>query len=57
MREKGESGISKGCALLKFKLKEEAILAIRDLNSQVYICGATKPLEVRFAESKKMKNQ
>ena len=48
---------SKGCAFVKYELKEHALLAIRDLNGQAYICNSDKPLEVRFAEGKNKKLQ
>ncbi|KAL4497275.1 hypothetical protein ABPG72_011210 [Tetrahymena utriculariae] len=37
-------------AFLKFKQKEKAHLAIRNLNSQVYINDSENPIEVRFAK-------
>lgn len=46
-------GSSKGCAFIRFKNKEDALLAMRFLNGNVYIAGSDKPLEVRFAENKK----
>jgi len=51
MRE--PDGVSKGCAFIKFKTKEEALLAMRFVNGNVYIGGSDKPMEVRFAENKK----
>jgi len=42
MRE--QDGTSKGCAFVKYENKEHALLAIRDLNSQAYICHAKNPL-------------
>jgi len=52
-----EDNTPKGCAFIKFKFKEHAILAIRDLNAQAYICNSLKPLEVRFAENKQRRMQ
>lgn len=43
--------VSKGSAFIKFKTKEEAIVAVRILNGNVYIAGSDKPMEVRFAEN------
>lgn len=43
--------VSKGSAFIKFKTKEEAIVAVRILNGNVYISGSDKPMEVRFAEN------
>ena len=46
---------SKGCAFIEYATKESALLAIRHLNAQAYLCGSDKPIEVRFAENKKTK--
>jgi len=46
-------GTSKGCAFIRFKNKEDALLAMRFLNGNVYLAGSDKPIEVRFAENKK----
>jgi len=51
MRE--PDGASKGCAFIKFKTKEEALLAMRFVNGNVYLGSSDKPMEVRFAENKK----
>lgn len=50
---KESDGSSKGCAFLKYELKESSILAIRNLNASAYILNHDKPLEVRFAENRK----
>ena len=50
---KEPDGTSKGCAFLKYELKESSILAIRGLNASAYILNHDKPLEVRFAENRK----
>ena len=61
-------GSSKGCAFIKYELKESALLgnnnnfylfiyyysAIRALNAQAYIQDSEKPIEVRFADKKKV---
>lgn len=46
-------GTSKGSAFIKYKTKEQAIVAMRFVNGNVYMGGSDKPLEVRFAENKK----
>lgn len=47
------TGQGKGCAFVKFAYKEQAILAIKTLSGVKHLTGAPRPLEVRFAESKK----
>ena len=46
---------SKGCAFVYYQLKEHALLAIRDLNGQAYMCDSKRAIEVRFAEGKNKK--
>jgi len=46
-------GTSKGCPFMRFKNKEDALLAMRFINGNVYLAGSDKPIEVRFAENKK----
>jgi len=50
---KDQDGTSKGSAFIRFKNKEDALLAMRFLNGNVYLGGSDKPIEVRFAENKK----
>jgi len=47
------TGQGKGCAFVKYASKEHAVNAIRQLNQQHTVPGAPRPIEVRFAESKK----
>lgn len=47
------SGQGKGCAFVKFGYKEQAIHAIKTISGITHLSGAPRPLEVRFAESKK----
>eukprot|EP01054_Gregarina_sp_Poly1_P000918 Gregarina_sp_Poly_1__917@NODE_1220_length_4741_cov_416_879974_g832_i0_p1_GENE_NODE_1220_length_4741_cov_416_879974_g832_i0NODE_1220_length_4741_cov_416_879974_g832_i0_p1_ORF_typecomplete_len632_score117_98RRM_1/PF00076_22/4_4e15RRM_1/PF00076_22/5_9e17RRM_1/PF00076_22/1_8e19RRM_5/PF13893_6/1_7e06RRM_5/PF13893_6/2_2e05RRM_5/PF13893_6/8e07RRM_7/PF16367_5/0_041RRM_7/PF16367_5/0_00065RRM_7/PF16367_5/2_1e06Nup35_RRM_2/PF14605_6/3_4e02Nup35_RRM_2/PF14605_6/0_0032Nup35_RRM_2/PF14605_6/0_003RRM_8/PF11835 len=47
------SGQGKGCAFVKFAYKEQALHAIKLLSGMQQLSGAPRPLEVRFAESKK----
>lgn len=46
-------GASKGCGFVRFKNKEDALVAIRILNGNVYLAQSDKPLEVKLSESKK----
>jgi hypothetical protein len=39
---------------VKFKSCESALLAMRELNARACICGSDKPIEVRFADKKKL---
>lgn len=48
-----QTGLGKGCAFVKYAYKEQAVQAIQALNGQYTFPGATRPAEVRFAESKK----
>eukprot|EP00919_Chromeraceae_sp_WS-2016_P072311 GHVR01171078.1.p1 GENE.GHVR01171078.1~~GHVR01171078.1.p1 ORF type:complete len:462 (-),score=137.11 GHVR01171078.1:174-1559(-) len=50
---KDEQRQSKGCAFVKFSLKESAFWAISSLNGKHTMPGASRPIEVRFAENKK----
>lgn len=52
---KDQDGSPKGCAFIKFKLKEDALIAVRFLNGNVFLMGSDKPIEVRFAETNKKK--
>jgi len=45
-------GSNKGCAFLKFSLRESALSAIDTLNNIVVMDGATRPLIVKFADTK-----
>eukprot|EP00923_Selenidium_pygospionis_P009028 GHVN01015447.1.p1 GENE.GHVN01015447.1~~GHVN01015447.1.p1 ORF type:complete len:443 (-),score=61.72 GHVN01015447.1:1819-3030(-) len=54
---KEQSGESKGCAFVKYAYKEQALLAINKLNGQYHMDGAPRPMEVRFAESKRQMQQ
>eukprot|EP00745_Piridium_sociabile_P036777 TRINITY_DN66382_c0_g2_i1.p1 TRINITY_DN66382_c0_g2~~TRINITY_DN66382_c0_g2_i1.p1 ORF type:complete len:532 (+),score=63.69 TRINITY_DN66382_c0_g2_i1:69-1664(+) len=51
---KNEAKESKGCAFVKMAFKEQALHAINGLNQKPPIGGHNKPLEVRFAETKKI---
>eukprot|EP00923_Selenidium_pygospionis_P054676 GHVN01095274.1.p1 GENE.GHVN01095274.1~~GHVN01095274.1.p1 ORF type:complete len:505 (-),score=60.50 GHVN01095274.1:304-1818(-) len=50
---KDGAGGSKGCAFVKFAFREQAMLAINKLNGVYQMEGAPRPLEVKFAESKR----
>lgn len=45
-------GTNKGCAFLKFARRESAIYAIETLNEKFTMAGATRPLIVKFADTK-----
>lgn len=49
---KDQAGNGKGCAFVKMAYKEQGLFAIRSLNGKITLEGCTRPLEVRFAESK-----
>ncbi|CBZ54017.1 CUG-BP-and ETR-3-like factor 3, related [Neospora caninum Liverpool] len=51
------TGTGKGCAFVKFKYKEEGLHAMRNLNGKHIFEGCTRPVEVRFAESKSQRQQ
>ena len=48
-------GSNKGCAFLKFAQAESALAAIEALNDKVVMEGATRPLIVKFADTRAMK--
>eukprot|EP01068_Selenidium_serpulae_P012301 Selendium_serpulae@DN5795_c1_g1_i2.p1 len=50
---KDDAGNSKGCAFVKFTLKEESFHAIANLNGKFTMPNGSRAVEVRFAESKK----
>jgi len=45
-------GSNKGCAFLKFQHRESALSAIEVLNDKIVMEGATRPLIVKFADTK-----
>ncbi|OXB70751.1 UNVERIFIED_CONTAM: hypothetical protein H355_016597 [Colinus virginianus] len=47
----------KGCCFVKFAYKEEALHAIRSLSGKHTFDGCSRPVEVRFAESKAARQQ
>ncbi|EPT32242.1 RNA recognition motif-containing protein [Toxoplasma gondii TgCatPRC2] len=47
----------KGCCFVKFAFKEEALHAVRTLSGKHTFEGCTRPVEVRFAESKAARQQ
>lgn len=49
---RGHDGVSKGCAFIKFYDQDAAVIAIEELNDK-YLERSTKPLVVKFADSKK----
>nr|PIM00946.1 RNA recognition motif-containing protein [Toxoplasma gondii COUG] len=51
------TGTGKGCAFVKFKYKEEGLHAMRNLNGKHVFDECTRPVEVRFAESKSQRQQ
>ncbi|PFH34442.1 RNA recognition motif-containing protein [Besnoitia besnoiti] len=51
------TGTGRGCAFVKFKYKEEGLHAMRILNGKHVFEGCTRPVEVRFAESKAQRQQ
>ncbi|KAK1940388.1 RNA recognition motif domain containing protein [Babesia divergens] len=54
---KDQNGMGKGCAFVKMAYKEQAIFAIRSIDSNKQLEGCIRPVEVRFAESKANKQQ
>ncbi|CDJ53206.1 RNA recognition motif domain-containing protein, putative [Eimeria brunetti] len=46
------SSSSKGCAFIKYKYKEEALHAIRTVSGRHTFKGCSRPVDVRFAETK-----
>ncbi|ORM41161.1 Flowering time control protein FCA [Babesia sp. Xinjiang] len=54
---KDQSGASKGCAFVKMAYKEQGLHAIRTLDGMKQLDGCSRPMEVRFAESKANKQQ
>ncbi|PHJ17523.1 rna recognition motif-containing protein [Cystoisospora suis] len=51
------TGTGRGCAFVKFKYKEEGLYAMRNLNAKHTFEGCSRPVEVRFAESKAQRQQ
>ncbi|KAF8823046.1 Rna recognition motif-containing protein [Cardiosporidium cionae] len=51
------TGSGKGCAFVKFAFKEQAIFAMRSLDGKRTLDGCSRPVEVRFAESKAQRQQ
>lgn len=47
---KGTSGSMGNRCYVKFTTKEQAILAVKELNQSVVLPGGTKPIEINFAE-------
>ena len=45
-------GSNKGCAFLKFAENESAVRAIEEMNDKFTMEGATRPLIVKFADTK-----
>ena len=50
-------GSNKGCAFLKFEDNDSALAAIEALNDKVTMEGATRPLIVKFADTKARRNR
>lgn len=51
------TGTGRGCAFVKMALKEDALYAIQSLAGKHQWEGCSRPLEVRFAESKSQRMQ
>ncbi|GIX63973.1 CUGBP Elav-like family member 1 [Babesia caballi] len=49
---KDQNGVGKGCAFVKMAYKEQGLYAIRSLSGMKQLEGCSRPMEVRFAESK-----
>ncbi|CDR95623.1 RNA recognition motif. (a.k.a. RRM, RBD, or RNP) domain containing protein, putative [Babesia bigemina] len=49
---KDQNGAGKGCAFVKMAYKEQGLYAIRSLDGMKQLEGCSRPMEVRFAESK-----
>lgn len=51
------SGAGRGCAFVKLQYKEEALHAIKNLSGKHTFDGCSRPVDVRFAESKPHRQQ
>ena len=51
------TGQGRGCAFVKMSSKEEAFYAINSLNGKHVWEGCSRPMEVRFAESRAQRQQ
>ncbi|CEG39072.1 cug-bp-and etr-3-like [Plasmopara halstedii] len=51
------TGLSKGCAFLKFKDRTSALAAIDDVNGNITMDRGTSPLVVKFADSRRQRLQ